>query len=103
MNYMFFLLAAICLYVALIRNMRSWKAHKLIDLAFAAAIFLPYITEAFIVYSDVGFYDWNFQNILPVANVSPFMFFISPLALFLPEKPKQQLLLLFSLLSALRW
>jgi hypothetical protein len=52
-----------------------------------------------IIYSDVGFDDWNFRNVLPTANVSPFMFSITPIALLLPEKARKHLLLLFSLLS----
>jgi hypothetical protein len=54
---------------------------------------------SYTVYSEVGFYDWNFQNTLPVANVSPFMFSITPLVLVLSGRAKKLLLLLISLLS----
>lgn len=47
----------------------------------------------------MGFNDWNFQNTLPTANVSPFMFFTLPLYYFLPKKIKKYYLLLISLLS----
>ncbi len=99
MAYPLFLFALICVYIALIVSMRRWKNPKMIDLVFAAVIFLPYATELFIVYSDVGFYDWNFRNVLPTANVSPFMFSITPLTVLLPENIRKRLLLLFSLLS----
>ena len=41
----------------------------------------------------------NFQNVLPVANVSPFMFALSPLLLILPRCVRKHALLLVSLLS----
>ena len=99
MSYPLFLFAIICIYVALIVSMRSWKNPRVVDLIFVALIFLPYVTEMLIIYSDVGFDDWNFRNVLPTANVSPFMFSITPIALLLPEKARKHLLLLFSLLS----
>lgn len=51
------------------------------------------------VYFDVGFYDWNYQNTLPVANVSPFMFSIVLIIQLLPEKIRKHFYLLISLLS----
>ena len=50
-------------------------------------------------YFDVGVKDWNFLNTLPVANVSPFMFFFSPFILFSPKKIRGYLFALVSLLS----
>ena len=99
MSYPLFLFAIICIYVALVVSMRLWKNPRVVDLIFVALIFLPYVTEMLIIYSDVGFDDWNLRNVLPTANVSPFMFSITPIALLLPEKARKHLLLLFSLLS----
>ena len=52
-----------------------------------------------IIYLDVGFYDWNFQNTMPYANISPFMFVVAPLFLVLPKVIKKYCLGLISLLS----
>ncbi len=66
---------------------------------FVLAVVIPYIALVVTVYRDTGFYDWNFQNVLPVANVSPFMFTCVPLALLLPKRVRKHFLLLISLLS----
>ena len=66
---------------------------------FVLAVVIPYIALVVTIYRDTGFYDWNFQNVLPVANVSPFMFTCVPLALLLPKRVRKHFLLLISLLS----
>ena len=66
---------------------------------FVLAVAIPYIALVVTIYRDTGFYDWNFQNVLPVANVSPFMFTCVPLALLLPKRVRKHFLLLISLLS----
>lgn len=50
-------------------------------------------------YFSVGPNDWNFINSLPTANVSPFMFTFSAIALFLPKKIRGYVFSLISLLS----
>ena len=48
--------------------------NKLLDILFPVSIFLIYLFYLTRIFLDVGFSDWNFQNALPTANVSPFMF-----------------------------
>ena len=94
---LFFLLA---FYAAVIGfGMKRMKRVWIWDLAFVAAILSLYLSVVVTVYKSVGFYDWNFQNTLPVANVSPFMFTLTPLALLLPKRIRGHVFLLISLLS----
>jgi hypothetical protein len=86
-------------YVCAIGLMKYLRNYKFFNFVFVASVFIPYVLLCIKIYKDVGFYDWNFQNALPVANVSPFMFAIVPLVLILPKKVKKHLLLLISLLS----
>lgn len=79
--------------------MKYIRRVKLFNFIFGCMVYIPYVALCYVVYSDVGFYDWNFQNTLPVANVSPFMFSIIPILLFLPKKVKSYVYLLISLLS----
>lgn len=62
-------------------GMKHMKRTRLWNIAFTLSVFALYMTVVITVYKSVGFYDWNFQNTLPVANVSPFMFTLTPLAL----------------------
>lgn len=77
--------------------MEKFKKKKLTNFIFILIIFICYIALVVKVFVDVGFNDWNFQNTLPTANVSPFMFFTLPLYYFLPKKIKKYYLLLISL------
>ena len=79
--------------------MKYMHSTRIVNICFAAAVFLPYIFHSLYIYSQVGFYDWNFQNTLPVANVSPFMFTGMLYVLFLPKKLRKYVFLLISLLS----
>ena len=79
----------------LMKNIRHFKVANLI---FGCLVFIPYVSLCTIIYKDVGFHDWNFQNTLPVANVSPFMFSLMPILLLLPKKIKKHFYLLISLL-----
>ena len=78
--------------------MPKFTNKKITNFIFFIITYLSYISLACIVYADVGFNDWNFQNVLPTANISPFMFFITPIYFILPKKAKQHFLLLISLL-----
>jgi hypothetical protein len=78
---------------------RFLQRTRLANALFSALVYIPYITLCCIVFSDVGFYDWNFRNTLPVANVSPFMFSSIPLLFLLPKRVRPHLYLLISLLS----
>lgn len=93
-------LALLCVaYGVCIGCMKYMRNTKLFNLLFMALVYLQYLALAWVIYQDVGFWDWNFQNTLPMANVSPFMFSLMPLLLILPEKIRQQLHLLISMLS----
>ena len=79
--------------------MKKFTKKELTNFIFIAITFICYIALVVKVFFDVGFNDWNFQNTLPTANVSPFMFFTLPLYYVLPKKIKKYYLLLISLLS----
>ena len=93
---LFILIAAYAFGVVLLRKA---KAGEIINLIFSLAVFFSYLFVSLTTYSKGGINDWNFQNTLPVANVSPFMFTLTPLSLLLPKKIRRSVLLLISLLS----
>ena len=96
--YIVSLILLIAVYITCICLMKYMKNVKLWNIIFACIVYACYLTVVIVVYSDVGFYDWNFQNTLPVANVSPFMFSLMPLVLLLPKKIQKYLFALISLL-----
>ena len=98
-RYILALVVFAAIYVAVIFLMRFMRNTTLTNAIFVLAVVIPYIALVVTVYRDAGFYDWNFQNVLPVANVSPFMFTCVPLALLLPKRVRKHFLLLISLLS----
>ena len=69
------------------------------DLCFAAFVHLAYLLGAVLILLDVGFHDWNFQNALPTANISPLTFFTLPLMLLLRGRARTAYLTMISLLS----
>ena len=85
-------------YMAIFFLMKHMKNTKIWNIVFASLIFICYATLSITVYRDVGANDWNFQNTLPTANISPFMFSIVPIVLILPKKIKKYFLTLISLL-----
>ena len=97
--YILALLLLCIAYVACLFLMKHMRNFKLFNFLFGCFVYIPYVMLCIIVYTDVGFHDWNFQNTLPVSNVSPFMFSILPLLLILPKRLKKHLFLLISLLS----
>lgn len=99
MSYIICLFAFILAYAAVIYLMKYMRSVKLTNLIFVGLVFIPYVMLSLTVFLDVGFYDWNYQNTLPVANVSPFMFTAVLLVLVLPKAVKKHFLLLISLLS----
>ena len=98
-RYILALVVFAAIYVAVIFLMRFMRNTTLTNAIFVLAVVIPYIALVVTIYRDTGFYDWNFQNVLPVANVSPFMFTCVPLALLLPKRVRKHFLLLISLLS----
>ena len=89
----------VAFYIFWVKNMGRIRCHRLVNMIASLSVYLMYLSLMYVVYSDIGFYDWNFQNTLPVANVSPFMFSIMPLTWILPKVAKKYLYLLISLLS----
>ena len=89
----------VAFYIFWIRNMGRIGCHRLVNIIASLSVYLMYLSLMYVVYSDVGFNDWNFQNTLPVANVSPFMFTSMLYLLFLPKKLRKSVFLLISLLS----
>ena len=98
-EYIIALTVMLALYAAGIYLIKYIRNVRLFNVIFTCAVYIPYLLLCFIVYEDVGFYDWNFQNVLPVANVSPFMFSILPLILLMPKKIREHFYLLISLLT----
>ena len=101
MNFEYILaLAFLCaFYAGGVFLMKYIPQTKLANILFSCLVFIPYVCLCTVVYMDVGFDDWNFQNTLPVANVSPFMFSLMPISLCLPKKIKPHFYLLISLLT----
>ena len=92
-------LALLCLfYVISIYLMKYIRHFQLANIVFGFVVFIFYVCHSTIIYKNVGFSDWNFQNTLPVANASPFMFSLMPIIMILPKKVKKHFHLLISLL-----
>ena len=71
--YIISMIVLLGLYVGVIINMKRMKNTKLFNYIFSAAVLACYLFVVFRNYFEDGFYDWNFQNTLPVANVSNFV------------------------------
>ena len=99
MAYIGALIGLLAFYVCCIANMSRMKNTKLFNGVFSASVILCYLYLVIRVYLSVGFDDWNFQNALPTANVSPFMFFLVGFVYLIPMKVRKHLYLLISLLS----
>lgn len=99
MLYIITLCIFLILYVLTVSCMKYMKNIKFFNLFFSAMVFVPYLCLLSATYKHSGINHWNFQNALPVANVSPFMFSCVPLILILPERTKKVAHLLISLLS----
>ena len=72
---------------------------RYLDVAVTVGILLAHLLVMVLIFLDVGFYDWNFQNTLPTANVSPFIFTLCPIVLILRGRARTLCLTLLSLLS----
>lgn len=89
----------IAIYVIIIFTLPKLKNVKLFNALFCLITFAFYAAGSIVTLTKVGFNDWNFQNTLPTANVSPFMFTFILLYFVLPDTLKKYLLTLISLLS----
>ena len=99
MDYIIALFLMCAVYSLCVYLMKYMQRTRLFNLLFMAGVYIPYVSLCIYLYFDVGLYDWNFQNTLPVANVSPFMFSLMPILLFLPRCIRKHLHLLVSLLT----
>ena len=97
--YIYALLLLCASYTLVFYLMKHFHSKRFTEIIFTCLVFIPYVCLSFVVLRDVGFNDWNYRNTLPVANVSPFMFALTPLVLVLPRCVKKHFLLLISLLS----
>ena len=89
---------AFCAFICLPASFLS-KYKEYINVIFVVTICASYFYMVIYTYFDSGIHDWNFQNTLPTANVSPFMFCLSGLILFMPKRIKNNLYTLIALLS----
>ena len=75
----------ILLFIGMLPLMNRFKNIKITNIVFVSVIFACYLIMVILGYIHNGLYDWNFHILLPTANVSPFMFFVTPLYLILPK------------------
>ena len=86
------------LFIGILPFLKHFTNTHLANIAFVSIIFMCYFSMVILGYVHNGLYDWNFHILLPTANISPFMFFITPLYIFLPAKIRKYLGVLIALL-----
>lgn len=91
-----FLLILYILGIVVIKNINK---NKTIDILIPIIVFILYLVCVLYMYNKVGLNDWNFLNVLPTANVSPFMFFGVVVIFFIPDCIKKYVNTLISFLS----
>lgn len=96
--YLVTVFALLVIFVLGLILMRFFTNKLLTNIIFCLITFICYLFVILIAYINNGPYDWNFTNTLPVANVSPFMFFTCPLFFALPIKIRKYHATLISLL-----
>lgn len=94
----FFVLLAIYI-VGVLLSKRIANHRLLVNLLLAVIVVASYLYIVRYMYYDVGLDDWNFKNTLPTANVSPFMFCLTPIILVMPKAIRQYFMTLVALLS----
>ncbi|MBR2382021.1 MAG: hypothetical protein IKA84_06000 [Clostridia bacterium] len=100
MSYLLVFAVLLAIYIVGLLLLKYLVKHKtLVNVIFAIVIFASYFYVARYMYFDVGPNDWNFKNTLPTANVSPFMFCLTPLTLLMPRAIRKYLFTLIALLS----
>ena len=85
-------------FIGMLPLLKRFKNTHLTNIAFVSVIFMCYFSMVILGYVHNGLYDWNFHILLPTANISPFMFFVTPLYIFLPAKIRKYLGALIALL-----
>ena len=99
MPYIITMIALLAFYACVVVNMERLKNTRAFNFIFSSIVFVCYLYVVVRTYYSVGFYDWNFQNTLPVANVSPFMFTLVGIIYLFPKGIRKHIYLLISLLS----
>jgi hypothetical protein len=99
MYYLIALFGVMAVYAAGVCLVPRMPKSKWVVAAFVALVFLPYVYCSLSIMKSAGVDDWNFKNTLPVANVSPFTFFLCPLSLVLPKRIGKYFMTMISLLS----
>ncbi|MBO5713164.1 MAG: hypothetical protein J6R88_03090, partial [Clostridia bacterium] len=99
MFYLIFLILALSIYIIGVFFLKTPPNIKLVNAVCVISTFILYLALVVYVYFDAGIDDWNFKNVLPTANVSPFIFCLAPLVLIMPSKLKPLFKTLISLLS----
>ena len=100
MSYLIVFSVLLAIYISGVLLSKHLAKYKtIVNVFFVIAIFASYLYIARYMYYDVGPNDWNFKNTLPTANVSPFMFCLTPFILIMPKAIRKYLLTLVALLS----
>ena len=100
MKYLILFAVLLAIYIAGVLLSKYLAKYKtLVNILFAIAIFTSYFYVVRYMYYDVGPDDWNFRNTMPTANVSPFMFCLTPFILVMPKTIRKYLMTLVVLLS----
>ena len=99
MGYIIGLILILATYVCAVTFIGRLRRVALWNLILMITVVSFYLASVTTIYKSVGFHDWNFQNTLPTANVSPFMFTLAPLTYLFPKSIRKHLYLLITLLS----
>lgn len=101
MSYLYIIALTLLIFASIttVLLMKHFKNIKVTNIIFIGITFVCYLLVVLIAFIKNGLYDWNFLNTLPTANVSPFIFCISPLFFVFPQKIKKYLGALFALLT----
>ena len=84
MGYAITLILMLAVYSFEIWGLRYIKKERLFTVLFPFLIFLAYLYCVNHIAGQVGTKDWNFTNALPTANVSPFMYCVTPFIFLFP-------------------
>ena len=87
------------LYVFGIFLIKYINKNRMINMLIPVMIFSLYLVCLVYLFFKVGVHDWNFKNVLPTANISPFMFSLIVLIPMLPNHIKKHLNTLVSSLA----
>ena len=86
-------------YPIAIWSLQYIKNTRFFSIAFPFFIFAAYVVCVIKIGIEAGVKDWNFTNTLPTANVSPFMYCLTPFIFLFPKKIQRYLLTLTAMLA----